>query len=88
MLPLAVIGLSVYFSLLTPVTDTITRTAAMRWKTEHAESASPEELARLLFSTPSGKCTARLGRTSNVSASRTGVAIAKLSSPHKPNAEN
>jgi STE24 endopeptidase len=104
-LPLAVIGLSVYFSLLTPVTNTITRTmefeadmyglnaarqpdgeanvdlmlgeyrkldpgpieelvffdhpsgrtritAAMRWKAEHPESASPEELARPLFSTP------------------------------------
>ena len=98
------IGLSVYFSLLTSVTNTITRTmefeadmhglnaarqpdgeanvdlmlgeyrkldpgpieelvffdhpsgrtritAAMRWKAEHPESASPEELARPLFST-------------------------------------
>jgi STE24 endopeptidase len=97
--------LSVYFSLLTPVTSTITRTmefaadihglnaarqpdgeanvdlmlgeyrkldpgpieelvffdhpsgrtritAAMRWKAEHLESASTEELARPLFSTP------------------------------------
>ena len=105
MLPLAVIGLSVYFFLLTPVTNTITRTmefdadmyglnaarqpdgeanvdlmlgeyrkldpgpveefvffdhpsgrtritAAMRWKAEHQETASPEELARPLFSTP------------------------------------
>jgi STE24 endopeptidase len=104
-LPLAVIGLSVYFFLLTPVTNTITRTmefdadmyglnaarqpdgeanvdlmlgeyrkldpgpveefvffdhpsgrtritAAMRWKAEHQETASPEELARPLFSTP------------------------------------
>ncbi len=104
-LPLAVIGLSVYFFLLTPVTNTITRTmefeadmyglnaarqpdgeanvdlmlgeyrkldpgpveefvffdhpsgrtritAAMRWKAEHPETASPEELARPLFSTP------------------------------------
>jgi STE24 endopeptidase len=104
-LPLAVIGLSVYFFLLTPVTNTITRTmefeadmyglnaarqpdgeanvdlmlgeyrkldpgpveefvffdhpsgrtritAAMRWKAEHPETASPEELARTLFSTP------------------------------------
>jgi STE24 endopeptidase len=104
-LPLALIGLSVYFFLLTPVTNTITRTmefeadmyglnaarqpdgeanvdlmlgeyrkldpgpleefvffdhpsgrtritAAMRWKAEHPESASPEELARPLFTTP------------------------------------
>ncbi|HEY1470687.1 MAG TPA: M48 family metallopeptidase [Candidatus Acidoferrum sp.] len=104
-LPLAVIGLSVYFFLLTPMTNTITRTmefeadmyglnaarqpdgeanvdltlgeyrkldpgpleefvffdhpsgrtritAAMRWKAEHPESASPEELARPLFGTP------------------------------------
>ena len=104
-LPLAVIGLSVYFFLLTPVSNTITRTmefeadmyglnaarqpdgeanvdlmlgeyrkldpgpveefvffdhpsgrtritAAMRWKAEHPGSASPEELARPLFSTP------------------------------------
>jgi STE24 endopeptidase len=104
-LPLAIIRLSVYFFLLTPVTNTITRTmefeadmyglnaarqpdgeanvdlmlgeyrkldpgpvegfvffdhpsgrtritAAMRWKAEHPESASPEELARPLFSTP------------------------------------
>jgi STE24 endopeptidase len=104
-LPLAVIGLSVYFFLLTPVTNTITRTmefeadmyglnaarqpdgeanvdlmlgeyrkldpgpveefvffdhpsgrtritAAMRWKAEHPETASAEELARPLFSTP------------------------------------
>jgi Zn-dependent protease with chaperone function len=103
-LPLAVIGLSVYFFLMTPVTNTITRTmefeadmyglnaarqpdgeanvdlmlgeyrkldpgpveefvlfdhpsgrtritAAMRWKAEHPETASPEELARPLFST-------------------------------------
>jgi Zn-dependent protease with chaperone function len=99
------IGLSVYSSLLTPVTSTITRTmefaadihglnaarqpdgeanvdlmlgeyrkldpgpieelvffdhpsgrtritATMRWKAEHPESASTEELARPLFSTP------------------------------------
>jgi STE24 endopeptidase len=104
-LPLAIIGLSVYFFLLTPVTNTITRTmefeadmyglnsarqpdgeanvdlmlgeyrkldpgpveefiffdhpsgrtritAAMRWKAEHPESASPDELARPLFNTP------------------------------------
>jgi STE24 endopeptidase len=104
-LPLALIGLSLYFFLLTPVTNTITRTmefeadmyglnaarqpdgeanvdlmlgeyrkmdpgpleefiffdhpsgrtritAAMRWKAEHPESASPEELARPLFTTP------------------------------------
>jgi len=104
-LPLAILGLSVYFFLLTPVTNTITRsmefeadmyglnsarqpdgeanvdlmlgeyrkldpgpveefvffdhssgrtriTAAMRWKAEHPESASPEELARPLFNTP------------------------------------
>jgi STE24 endopeptidase len=104
-LPLAVIGLSVYFFLLTPGTNTITRTmefeadmyglnaarqpdgeanvdlmlgeyrkldrgpveefvffdhpsgrtritAATRWKAEHPESASPEELARPVFSTP------------------------------------
>jgi STE24 endopeptidase len=104
-LPLAIIGLSVYFFLLTPVTNTITRTmefeadmyglnsarqpdgeanvdlmlgeyrkldpgpveefiffdhpsgrtritAAVRWKAEHPESASPEELARPLFNTP------------------------------------
>jgi STE24 endopeptidase len=101
-LPLAVIGLSVYFFLMTPVTNTITRTmefeadmyglnaagqpdseanvdlmlgeyrkldpgpveefiffdhpsgrtritAAMRWKAEHPESASQEELARPVF---------------------------------------
>jgi STE24 endopeptidase len=104
-LPLAIIGLSVYFFLMTPVTNTITRTmefeadmyglnsarqpdgeanvdlmlgeyrklepgpieefiffdhpsgrtritAAMRWKAENPESASPEELARPLFNTP------------------------------------
>jgi len=104
-LPLAVIGLSVFFFGLTPVTNTISRTmefeadmyglnaarqpdgeanvdlmlgeyrkldpnpleefvffdhpsgrtrisAAMRWKAEHPESASPEELARPVFSTP------------------------------------
>lgn len=104
-LPLASIGLSVYFFLMTPVTNTISRTmefeadmyglnsarqpdgeanvdmmlgeyrkldpglveefiffdhpsgrtritAAMRWKAEHPESASPEELARPLFNTP------------------------------------
>jgi Zn-dependent protease with chaperone function len=104
-LPLAVIGLSVYFFLLTPLTNTITRTmefeadmyglnagrqpdgeanvdlmlgeyrkldpgpleefvffdhpsgrtritAAMRWKAEHPETASPEELTRPLFTTP------------------------------------
>jgi STE24 endopeptidase len=104
-LPLAILGLSVYFFLLTPVTNTISRTmefeadmyglnsarqpdgeanvdlmlgeyrkldpgpveefiffdhpsgrtritAAMRWKAEHPESASPEELARPLFNTP------------------------------------
>jgi len=103
-LPLAVIGLSVYFLLMTPVTNTISRTmefeadmyglnaarqpdgeanvdlmlgeyrkldpgpveefiffdhpsgrtritAAMRWKAEHPESASPEELARPIFHT-------------------------------------
>ena len=103
-LPLAAIGLSVYFFLVTPVTNTISRTmefeadmyglnaarqpdgeanvdlmlgeyrkldpgpveefvffdhpsgrtritAAMRWKAEHPESASPEELARPLFRT-------------------------------------
>jgi STE24 endopeptidase len=101
-LPLAVLGLSIYFFLMTPVTNTITRTmefeadmyglnaarhpdgeanvdlmlgeyrkldpgpveefvffdhpsgrtritAAMRWKAEHPETASPEELARPLF---------------------------------------
>jgi STE24 endopeptidase len=101
-LPLAVIGLSVYFFLMTPVTNTISRnmefeadmyglnsarqpdgeanvdlmlgeyrkldpgpieefiffdhpsgrtriTAAMRWKAEHPETASPEEMARPLF---------------------------------------
>jgi len=101
-LPLAAIGFSVYFFLLTPVTNTVTRTmefeadmyglnsarqpdgeanvdlmlgeyrkldpgpveefvffdhpsgrtritAAMRWKAEHPETASPEELARPLF---------------------------------------
>lgn len=104
-LPLAVIGLSVFFFILTPVTNTISRTmefeadmyglnaarqpdgeanvdlmlgeyrkldpspleefvffdhpsgrtriaAAMRWKAEHPESASPEELARPVFNTP------------------------------------
>jgi STE24 endopeptidase len=104
-LPLAVIALSLYFFLLTPVSNTITRTvefeadmyglnaarqpdgeanvdlllgeyrkmdpgpveefiffdhpsgrtritAAMRWKAEHPETASPEELARPLFHTP------------------------------------
>jgi STE24 endopeptidase len=104
-LPLAVIGLSVYLFLATPVTNTISRTmefeadmyglnaarqpngeanvdmmlgeyrkldprpleefiffdhpsghtritAAMRWKAEYPESASPEELARPLFNTP------------------------------------
>ncbi len=104
-LPLAIIGLSAYFFLMTPVTNTITRTmefeadmyglnsarqpdgeanvdlmlgeyrkldpgpveefiffdhpsgrtritAAMRWKAEHPESASPEELARPIFNTP------------------------------------
>ncbi len=103
-LPLAIIGLSVYFFLMTPVTNTITRTmefeadmyglnsgrqpdgeanvdlmlgeyrklepgpfeefiffdhpsgrtritAAMRWKAEHPETASQEELARPLFNT-------------------------------------
>jgi len=103
-LPLAVIGLSVYFLLMTPVTNTISRTmefeadmyglnaarqpdgeanvdlmlgeyrkldpgpveefiffdhpsgrtritAAMRWKAEHPESASPEELAKPIFHT-------------------------------------
>ncbi len=103
-LPLATIGLSAYFFLMTPVTNTITRTmefeadmyglnsarqpdgeanvdlmlgeyrkldpgpveefiffdhpsgrtritAAMRWKAEHPESASPEELTRPLFNT-------------------------------------
>jgi STE24 endopeptidase len=104
-LPLAFIGLAIYFFLLTPVTNTITRTmefeadmyglnagrqpdgeanvdlmlgeyrkldpgpleefvlfdhpsgrtritAAMRWKAEHPEKASPAELARPLFTTP------------------------------------
>jgi STE24 endopeptidase len=104
-LPLAFIGLAIYFFLLTPVTNTITRTmefeadmyglnagrqpdgeanvdlmlgeyrkldpgpleefvlfdhpsgrtritAAMRWKAEHPEKATPEELARPLFTTP------------------------------------
>jgi len=104
-LPLAAIGLSVFFFLLTPVTNTISRTmefeadmyglnaarqpdgeanvdlmlgeyrkldpgsveefvffdhpsgrtritAAMRWKAEHLESASPEELARPVFNRP------------------------------------
>jgi STE24 endopeptidase len=104
-LPLAVMGLSVYLFLATPVTNTISRTmefeadvyglnsarqpdgeanvdlmlgeyrkldpgpaeefiffdhpsgrtritAAMRWKAEYPESASPEELARPLFNTP------------------------------------
>jgi len=104
-LPLAVIAFSLYFFLLTPVTNTITRTmefeadmyglnaarqpdgeanvdlllgeyrkmdpapleeliffdhpsgrtritAAMRWKAEHPETASPEELARPLFTNP------------------------------------
>ena len=104
-LPLAAIGLSVYFFALTPVANSITRTmefeadmyglnaarqpdgeanvdlllgeyrkmdpgpleeiiffdhpsgrtritAAMRWKAEHPESASPEELARPVFNTP------------------------------------
>jgi STE24 endopeptidase len=104
-LPLAVVGLSVYFFLMTPVTNTITRTmefeadmyglnagrqpdgeanvdlmlgeyrkmdpgpveeffffdhpsgrtritAAMRWKAEHPETASPEELARPISNTP------------------------------------
>ena len=104
-LPLALIGLSIYFFLLTPVTNTITRTmefeadmyglnagrqpdgeanvdlmlgeyrkldpgpleefvffdhpsgrtritAAMRWKAEHPETVSPEEMARPLFTTP------------------------------------
>jgi len=104
-LPLALIGFSLYFFLLTPVTNTITRTmefeadmyglnaarqpdgeanvdlmlgeyrkldpgpleefvffdhpsgrtritAAMRWKAEHPETASPEELARPLFPAP------------------------------------
>jgi Zn-dependent protease with chaperone function len=104
-LPLAVIAFSVYFFLLTPVTNTITRTmefeadmyglnsarqpdgeanvdlmlgeyrkmdptpleefiffdhpsgrtritAAMRWKAEHPETASPAELSRPLFTTP------------------------------------
>jgi STE24 endopeptidase len=105
MLPLAIIWLSVYFFLMTPVTNTITRTVeyeadmyglnaarqpdgeanvdlmlgeyrkldpgpveefiffdhpsgrtrittAMRWKAEHLESASPEELARPLSHSP------------------------------------
>lgn len=104
-LPLAVIGLSVFFFLLTPLTNTISRTmefeadmyglnaarqpdgeanvdlmlgeyrkldpgpieefvffdhpsgrtritAAMRWKAEHPEAASSEELARPVFNTP------------------------------------
>jgi STE24 endopeptidase len=104
-LPLAIIGLSVYFFLMTPVTNTITRTmefeadmyglnaagqpdgeanvdlmlgeyrkldpgpveefiffdhpsgrtritAAMRWKVEHPESASSEELTRPVFNSP------------------------------------
>ncbi len=104
-LPLAVIGLSLYFFLMTPVSNTISRTAefeadmyglnaarqpdgeanvdlllgeyrkmdpgpveefvffdhpsgrtritaAMRWKAEHPETASPEELARPVFHTP------------------------------------
>ena len=104
-LPLAIIGLSVYFFLMTPVTNTITRTmefeadmyglnaagqpdgeanvdlilgeyrkldpgpveefiffdhpsgrtritAAMRWKAEHPESASPDEWARPIFNSP------------------------------------
>jgi len=104
-LPMAIIGLSVYFFLMTPVTNTITRTmefeadmyglnaagqpdgeanvdlmlgeyrkldpgpveefvffdhpsgraritAAMRWKAEHPESASPEELTRPVFNSP------------------------------------
>jgi STE24 endopeptidase len=105
MLPLAIIWLSVYFFLMTPATNTISRTveyeadmyglnaarqpdgeanvdlmlgeyrkldpgpveefiffdhpsgrtritAAMRWKAEHPESASPEELARPLSTSP------------------------------------
>jgi STE24 endopeptidase len=104
-LPLAVIVLSIYFLITTPITNTITRTmefeadmfglnaarqpdgeanvdlllgeyrkmdpgpieefiffdhpsgrtritAAMRWKAEHPETASPEEMARPMFSTP------------------------------------
>ena len=104
-LPLAVIVLSIYFFLTTPINNTITRTmefeadmyglnaarqpdgeanvdlllgeyrkmdpgpieefvffdhpsgrtritAAMRWKAEHPETASPEELARPMFTTP------------------------------------
>jgi STE24 endopeptidase len=104
-LPLAVIVFSVYFLLMTPVTNTITRTmeyeadmyglnaaqqpdgkanvdlmvgeyrkldpgpveefiffdhpsgrtritAAMRWKAEHPQSASPEEVARPIFNSP------------------------------------
>ena len=104
-LPLAVIVFSVYFFLMTPVTNTITRTmeyeadmyglnaaqqpdgeanvdlmlgeyrkldpgpveefiffdhpsgrtritAAMRWKAEHPQSASPEEVARPIFNSP------------------------------------
>jgi STE24 endopeptidase len=104
-LPLAVIVLSIYFFLTTPINNTITRTmefeadmyglnaarqpdaeanvdlllgeyrkmdpgpieefvffdhpsgrtritAAMRWKAEHPETTSPEELARLMFTTP------------------------------------
>jgi STE24 endopeptidase len=104
-LPLSIIGLSVYFFLMTPVTNTITRTmefeadmyglnaagqpdgeanvdlmlgeyrkldpgpieefiffdhpsgrtritAAMRWKAEHPQSASPEELTRPVFNSP------------------------------------
>jgi STE24 endopeptidase len=104
-LPLAALGLAIYFFVLTPVSNTITRnmefeadmyglnagrqpdgeanvdlmlgeyrkldpgpieefiffdhpsgrtriTAAMRWKAEHPETASPEELARPLFNTP------------------------------------
>jgi STE24 endopeptidase len=104
-LPLAIMGLSLYFFLMTPVTNTISRTmefeadmyglnsgrqpdgeanvdlmlgeyrkldpgpaeefiffdhpsgrtritAAMRWKAEHPETASPEEMARPLFNVP------------------------------------
>jgi STE24 endopeptidase len=104
-LPLAVIVFSIYFLLMTPVTNTITRTmeyeadmyglnasqqpdgkanvdlmvgeyrklgpgpveefiffdhpsgrtritAAMRWKAEHPQSASPEEVARSIFNSP------------------------------------
>ena len=60
-------------------------TAAMRWKAEHPELASPENWLDLFSALRRENVLLGWRRTSNVSASRTGVGIAKLSSAHKPN---